>query len=671
MGKVINYVVISCPLAHGTAIHQTRLLLLLLAALGWLASCGAPLSSSPPTTSLPLRSPCSRPSSARRSSLPFDLGAPIDLLSSARRDDDMRSADQRAAERHAGLTSQLSATRSSSSSAGTAGSAAAARAAPSASPSTALAASTRSTTATPSTSRHQQQQPFALSTHPRSRRGRKQDDTLPPSVSLAACHTRAYTDPHAFQRSRDVQRAFRARRAEYLANLEDRVRALELENSELREQLSQFVGGTSGAGGAGGASAGRDHAQHALSPESFDMAATNSSGATTSSSQPERHSDQVASPPPPLTTTSSRASTSSGARASGLPDTSGPWHDANTVAVSGSPHWGAIAANPLASPDLGDGGGGGGEQHAFAGSHFGDSSAHPDQAAFMYPRPDDATASLMSSLAGVAPDRSATSAAYRLDDLKLDPSTTRTATPHFAQYPTATMSQQSSWPHARQSSQDRQPGSRAGTGSSASSHQAVAPAHPPQPQFSPATISSPFMYALGDTPQPPSHQQHPSSSRRFMQAPTAYESSSPAMLATSHGIMSASSAAAASTSAAMPQDSAMAWHQRQQRLFNVFYAELAQYCHAVGKPDISAVAPAAVAGGRHAPVADAWTALATAVQDEHGAISLARALIDESEQRRPAGTLDDDMGLLQHPAQGLAIPVRALAKMQKLFMGDR
>ncbi|GAA5929512.1 uncharacterized protein JCM15063_004170 [Sporobolomyces koalae] len=51
------------------------------------------------------------------------------------------------------------------------------------------------------------------------RRGRKQDDSLPPS------------------RARDVQRAFRARRAAHLANLEARNTWLEQENLELRHRL--------------------------------------------------------------------------------------------------------------------------------------------------------------------------------------------------------------------------------------------------------------------------------------------------------------------------------------------------------------------------------------------------------------------------------------------------
>ncbi|GAA6061564.1 hypothetical protein JCM10212_001096 [Sporobolomyces blumeae] len=51
------------------------------------------------------------------------------------------------------------------------------------------------------------------------RRGRKQDDSLPPS------------------RARDVQRAFRARRAAHLANLESRNTWLEQENLELRRRL--------------------------------------------------------------------------------------------------------------------------------------------------------------------------------------------------------------------------------------------------------------------------------------------------------------------------------------------------------------------------------------------------------------------------------------------------
>jgi hypothetical protein len=53
----------------------------------------------------------------------------------------------------------------------------------------------------------------------KSRRGRKQNDSLPPS------------------RSRDVQRAFRARRAERLAYLEARVVELEAENADLRARL--------------------------------------------------------------------------------------------------------------------------------------------------------------------------------------------------------------------------------------------------------------------------------------------------------------------------------------------------------------------------------------------------------------------------------------------------
>ncbi|GAA6014121.1 hypothetical protein JCM11491_004111 [Sporobolomyces phaffii] len=51
------------------------------------------------------------------------------------------------------------------------------------------------------------------------RRGRKQDDSLPPS------------------RARDVQRAFRARRAAHLANLEAKNAWLEQENLELRRRL--------------------------------------------------------------------------------------------------------------------------------------------------------------------------------------------------------------------------------------------------------------------------------------------------------------------------------------------------------------------------------------------------------------------------------------------------
>ncbi|KAH8921940.1 hypothetical protein BT69DRAFT_1351282 [Atractiella rhizophila] len=53
------------------------------------------------------------------------------------------------------------------------------------------------------------------------KRGRKQDDTLPPS------------------RSRDVQRAFRARRAAYIANLEQRVKELEEENAALKARAGE------------------------------------------------------------------------------------------------------------------------------------------------------------------------------------------------------------------------------------------------------------------------------------------------------------------------------------------------------------------------------------------------------------------------------------------------
>ncbi|ORY73635.1 hypothetical protein BCR35DRAFT_147876 [Leucosporidium creatinivorum] len=54
---------------------------------------------------------------------------------------------------------------------------------------------------------------------PKAKRGRKQDNTLPPS------------------RSRDMQRAFRARKAEHLAQLEAKVVRLEQENNELRAKL--------------------------------------------------------------------------------------------------------------------------------------------------------------------------------------------------------------------------------------------------------------------------------------------------------------------------------------------------------------------------------------------------------------------------------------------------
>ncbi|KIO34650.1 hypothetical protein M407DRAFT_48604, partial [Tulasnella calospora MUT 4182] len=50
-------------------------------------------------------------------------------------------------------------------------------------------------------------------------RGRRRDDSLP------------------YNRARDVQRAFRARRAAHLSNLEQRVQDLEEENAHLREAL--------------------------------------------------------------------------------------------------------------------------------------------------------------------------------------------------------------------------------------------------------------------------------------------------------------------------------------------------------------------------------------------------------------------------------------------------
>ena len=53
----------------------------------------------------------------------------------------------------------------------------------------------------------------------KSGRGRKRDDTLP------------------YNRNRDVQRAFRARRSAHLENLESRVQELEHENAQLREAL--------------------------------------------------------------------------------------------------------------------------------------------------------------------------------------------------------------------------------------------------------------------------------------------------------------------------------------------------------------------------------------------------------------------------------------------------
>ncbi|KIY64573.1 hypothetical protein CYLTODRAFT_358206, partial [Cylindrobasidium torrendii FP15055 ss-10] len=52
-----------------------------------------------------------------------------------------------------------------------------------------------------------------------SKRGRKRNDSLPPN------------------RARDVQRAFRARRAAHLKDLEDRVSELERENDHLRAAL--------------------------------------------------------------------------------------------------------------------------------------------------------------------------------------------------------------------------------------------------------------------------------------------------------------------------------------------------------------------------------------------------------------------------------------------------
>ncbi|KAI0077873.1 hypothetical protein K474DRAFT_1567795, partial [Panus rudis PR-1116 ss-1] len=52
-----------------------------------------------------------------------------------------------------------------------------------------------------------------------SKRGRKRNDNLPPN------------------RARDVQRAFRARRAAHLEALEQRVSELELENDTLRAHL--------------------------------------------------------------------------------------------------------------------------------------------------------------------------------------------------------------------------------------------------------------------------------------------------------------------------------------------------------------------------------------------------------------------------------------------------
>ncbi|KDQ15894.1 hypothetical protein BOTBODRAFT_96336, partial [Botryobasidium botryosum FD-172 SS1] len=53
-----------------------------------------------------------------------------------------------------------------------------------------------------------------------SKRGRKRNDNLPPN------------------RARDVQRAFRARRAAHLEALECRVQLLEDENNRLREALN-------------------------------------------------------------------------------------------------------------------------------------------------------------------------------------------------------------------------------------------------------------------------------------------------------------------------------------------------------------------------------------------------------------------------------------------------
>lgn len=63
--------------------------------------------------------------------------------------------------------------------------------------------------------------PSSVPQHTRTeQRGRKRNDDLPPS------------------RAREVQRAFRARRAAHLSALEDRVKEVELENAELREQLN-------------------------------------------------------------------------------------------------------------------------------------------------------------------------------------------------------------------------------------------------------------------------------------------------------------------------------------------------------------------------------------------------------------------------------------------------
>ena len=59
-------------------------------------------------------------------------------------------------------------------------------------------------------------------------RGRKKDMTMPPSRSLAQ------------------QRAYRDRRAKYVADLEERCRVAEAENTRLRQELAIAKAGSSG-----------------------------------------------------------------------------------------------------------------------------------------------------------------------------------------------------------------------------------------------------------------------------------------------------------------------------------------------------------------------------------------------------------------------------------------
>ena len=78
------------------------------------------------------------------------------------------------------------------------------------------------------------------------KRGRKRDDTLPPSVShslfyllFPSCRlpVPSLTLYDYAQRSREIQRAFRARKAEHLSNLENRITRLTQENAQLRIRL--------------------------------------------------------------------------------------------------------------------------------------------------------------------------------------------------------------------------------------------------------------------------------------------------------------------------------------------------------------------------------------------------------------------------------------------------